>query len=96
MKKKYYIYLLSNANNNVLYIGVTNNLARRIWEHKNEFVEGFTKKYKTHKLVYYEEYEDVKDAIFREKCLKRWKRGWKEKLINKVNPDWHDLYNNLI
>ena len=96
MKKKYNIYFLSSANNKVLYIGVTNKLARRVWEHKNSFVDSFSSKYKTNKLIYYEEYSDVKDAIFREKCLKRWKRVWKERLINEVNPEWKDLSNDLI
>ena len=87
----YYVYILSNWNNHVLYIGVTNNLMRRLYEHKNDFVEGFTKKYRVHKLVYYEEYSDVKDAIQREKQLKKWNRIKKENLIQQLNPTWKDL-----
>ena len=87
----YNVYILSNWNNHVLYIGVTNNLMRRLYEHKNDFVEGFTKKYRVHKLVYYEEYSDVKDAIQREKQLKKWNRIKKENLIQQLNPTWKDL-----
>ena len=87
----YYVYILSNWNNHVLYIGVTNNIMRRLYEHKNDFVEGFTKKYRVHKLVYYEEYSDVKDAIQREKQLKKWNRIKKENLIQQLNPTWKDL-----
>ncbi len=87
----YYVYILSNWNNRVIYIGVTNNLMRRVYEHKNEFVEGFTKKYHVHKLVYYEEYSDVRDAIQREKQLKKWNRMKKDNLIQQLNPEWKDL-----
>ena len=88
----YYIYILSNQNNTVLYIGVTNNLERRIFEHKNELIEGFSKKYQTHKLVYYELTSNINEAIEREKQLKGWARKKKEKLINSINPSWQDLY----
>lgn len=93
--KNYYVYILANWNNKVLYIGVTNNLIRRVYEHKNELVEGFTKKYKIHKLVYYEITSDVYSAISREKQLKGWKREKKNELVNIMNPDWKDLYREL-
>ena len=87
----YYVYILSNWNNQVLYIGVTNNLERRLYEHKNKLIEGFTKKYNLNKLVYFEETTDVKSALEREKQLKGWKREKKNILINSLNPDWNDL-----
>ena len=86
-----YVYIMSNKTNTVVYIGVTNNLQRRIYEHKNELYEGFTKKYKLHKLVYFEECIDIKDAILREKQLKGWSRTKKNFLIEKTNPNWMDL-----
>jgi len=89
--KNFFIYILASKKEGVLYIGLTNNLNRRIWEHKNNYVKGFTSKYKVYKLVYYEVFEDVHEAIYREKCLKRWKRQWKIELIEKENPDWIDL-----
>lgn len=91
----YYIYILSNKKNGVLYVGVTNNLLRRIYEHKQEQVEGFTKKYHIHNLVYYEQYEDVRNAITREKQIKKWDRKWKVELVEKDNPEWNDLYTTL-
>ena len=87
----YYVYILTNFNNKVLYIGVTNDLNRRIYEHKNKLIEGFTKKYNVNKLVYYEEYKDVNEAISREKQLKGWKRQKKDKIVEAVNPQWVDL-----
>ncbi|MBR5806652.1 MAG: GIY-YIG nuclease family protein [Oscillospiraceae bacterium] len=87
----YYVYILSNWNNQVIYIGVTNNLERRIYEHKNKLIDGFTKKYNIDKLVYFEETTDVKAAIEREKQLKCWKREKKNILINSINPEWNDL-----
>jgi len=86
----YFIYIMSSYSG-VLYIGVTNNLQRRAYEHKQELVEGFSKKYKCNKLVYFEEYKDIKQAIEREKQLKRWNRKKKEWLIKKLNPDFKDL-----
>ena len=88
---KYYVYILANKTNSVLYIGVTNNLERRIYEHKNKLLPGFTEKYNVAKLVWYEECSDVKAAIQREKNLKKWKRSWKNTLIEKENPDYKDL-----
>ena len=83
---------MSNHKNGTLYIGVTSNLPARVFEHKSELIEGFTKKYHLHNLVYYEVYEDVRSSITREKQLKKWKRNWKINLIKKMNPQWRDLY----
>ena len=87
----YYVYILTNDQNRVMYIGVTNDLQRRVYEHKNELVDGFTKRYHVHKLVYYEEYQGVKDAITREKRLKGLLRSKKNALVSAANPDWNDL-----
>lgn len=92
----YYIYMLSNWNNKVLYIGVTNDLIRRMYEHKNKIIKGFTSKYNVDKLVYFEEYNEPKYAIAREKQLKGWKREKKNRLIESVNPEWSDLSDKLI
>jgi putative endonuclease len=89
--KTYYVYILTNQYNNVLYTGVTNNLARRVYEHKNKLVPGFTQKYNCTKLVYFEETNDVLSAISREKQLKKWRREWKKNLITGFNPNWDDL-----
>jgi putative endonuclease len=93
--RQYYVYILTNKTNNVLYIGVTNNLERRIFEHKNKLVEGFTKKYNLNKLVYYEMTSDIHSAIEREKRLKNWRRDWKINLVNSSNPVWADLSKNF-
>jgi len=90
--KTYYVYILSNKRNGTLYIGVTNDLKRRVWEHKQKMVEGFTKKYNVDRLVYYEQTEDIYAALQREKRLKKWNRKWKIDLIEKNNPQWKDLY----
>ena len=86
---------MNNKKNGVLYIGVTNNLLRRVWEHKEGILKGFTEKYKLKNLVYYEFHEDILSAIQREKHLKLWSRQWKVKLIEKENPEWNDLYKKL-
>lgn len=91
-----YVYILSSGKNGTLYVGVTNDLKRRIWEHKHNLVKGFTKEYGVHDLVYYEQYEDIEQAILREKQMKTWKRFWKIKLINKSNPEWKDLYTSIL
>lgn len=96
MDKQYFVYILASKNNKVIYIGVTSDLIKRVYEHKNDLVEGFTKKYHIHKLVYYEIIEDASEAILREKRLKRWKRIWKDELINEFNQKWEDLYNKII
>jgi putative endonuclease len=91
MSRQYFVYILTNKTNRVLYIGVTSNLERRIYEHKNKLVEGFSKKYNLQKLVYYEVTNDVNSAIKREKQLKNWHRQWKINLVNQFNPEWRDL-----
>lgn len=88
---QFYIYILTNWNNSVMYIGVTNNLKRRIFEHKNKLVKGFTERYNVNKLVYFEETPDVYVAIIREKQLKKWRREKKNNLVNSMNPEWNDL-----
>ena len=80
----------------MVYIGVTDNLVRRVWEHKNDLVKGFTEKYGVHDLVYFEQHMDIEQAIFREKRMKKWNRYWKIKLINKTNLNWDDLYEQII
>ena len=87
----YFVYILSNCDDSVIYIGVTGNLPRRLYEHRNGLVEGFTKKYNVHKLVYYEHTSDVYSAISREKQLKKWRREKKNQLIEAMNPQWRDL-----
>ncbi len=96
MDNQYYVYIITNKKNTVLYIGVTNNLIRRIFEHKNGVIEGFTHKYNVNKLVYYEMVNDINSAIVREKQLKNWKREWKVELIEKSNMEWLDLYDGLV
>lgn len=93
--KNYFVYILTNKPNGTLYVGVTNNLVKRIYEHKQKKVDGFTKKYDLDKLVYYEIYPDIEAAIHREKCIKEWQRKWKLKRINNMNPGWEDLYYKL-
>jgi len=85
-------YLLASKKNGTLYIGVTSNLVKRVWEHKNVAVEGFTKKYHVHLLVWYEIHETIESDISKEKAMKNWKREWKIKRIEEMNPDWEDLY----
>lgn len=94
--KNYYIYILTNKENGTLYTGITNNLIRRIYEHKNKLVDGFTKKYSLDKLVYYEACESVENAILREKQIKGGSRKKKLELINKFNKKWNDLYETII
>lgn len=91
MEKLYWVYIMASKRNGTLYVGVTGNLARRIWEHQNKVNKGFTKKYNVNRLVYAEPHGEPGAAIYREKCLKRWKRFWKIKLIEKENPEWEDL-----
>ena len=95
-ERTYSIYILANKKNGTLYVGVTNNLERRIFEHKSRLIEGFTKKYHTDKLVHYESGGDIHEAIRREKQLKKWKRQWKIELIEADNPYWRDLYPDLL
>ena len=94
--KNYYIYILASRKNGTLYIGVTNDLVRRVSEHKKGEVKGFTQKYHVNDLVYFERYSMINDAIRREKQLKKWNRSWKIVLIEKENPGWRDLYEGLL
>ena len=93
--KQYYVYILCSKRNGTLYIGVTSDLVKRVYEHKNDLVEGFTKKYNVHSLVWYELHESVEIAITREKQIKKWKRTWKLRLIERKNPEWNDLYETI-
>jgi putative endonuclease len=92
----YYVYILASKKNGTLYVGVTNNLVKRVYEHKNNMVKGFTQKYGVHKLVYFEQTEDIKIAIEQEKKIKKWNRDWKIRLIKKTNPEWKDMYFDLL
>jgi putative endonuclease len=94
--KSYFVYILASKKNGTLYIGVTDNLVKRVWQHKNKVTEGFTYYYDVDKLVYFEETPDVLSAITREKQLKKWNRAWKIRLIEERNPDWKDLYTNIV
>ncbi|VAX23359.1 Excinuclease ABC, C subunit-like [hydrothermal vent metagenome] len=93
--RQYYVYILASKKNGTLYIGVTNNLVRRVYEHREGMIDGFIKKYKVKNLVYYEIHSDIKEAIKREKAMKKWYRDWKIKLIEKSNPNWEDLYEDI-
>jgi putative endonuclease len=90
-----YVYIMSNKRDGTLYIGVTSNLSRRVWQHREGLVEGFTKRYGLKRLVYYESYDDIRNALQRERNLKHWPRAWKLALIQEMNPDWEDLYERL-
>jgi putative endonuclease len=91
----YYVYLLASTRNGTLYIGMSNNLARRVWQHQQGAAETFTKKYAVTRLVYFEAYDDIRDAQQRERTLKHWKRDWKIAPIEKDNPDWRDLFDGI-
>jgi putative endonuclease len=95
MEKTYWVYILASRRNGTLYIGVTNDLARRAYEHRTGAVAGFTKRYAVKLLVWYEAHADIREAIAREKSLKGWERAWKLRLIETSNPDWKDLYDDL-
>jgi putative endonuclease len=95
MNEQFYVYILSSLHNRVLYIGITSDLVKRVWEHKNKVVKGFTARYNVDRLMYYEIYNDPETAIHREKSMKDWKRSWKIELIEKENPDWVDLYDRI-
>jgi putative endonuclease len=94
--KRGYVYIVTNKRNGTLYIGVTSNLVKRIFEHKNKFVEGFCKRYGLTRLVYYEAYDTITDAILKEKQMKKWNREWKLRRINDFNESWADLYEKII
>lgn len=96
MKKRFYVYILASRRNGTLYIGVTSDLLKRVWEHKKKLAEGFTEKYSVEKLVYYEQFRDVEYALMREKRLKKYNRKWKLDLIEKINPDWKYLFEELV
>ena len=91
-----WVYIMTNRRDGILYVGVTNDIVRRAWEHREGVVEGFTKRYGLKRLVHVERFEDIRDAIHREKILKHWPRDWKVRLIQVENPDWNDLYDRLI
>jgi len=95
MSKQPCVYMLASRRNGTLYVGVTSDLLKRVWEHKNDVVEGFTKRYGVHSLVWYEPHETMESAIMREKAIKEWKRAWKLDVIEKANPEWKDLYDNI-
>jgi len=90
------VYLLANKRNGTLYVGVTSNLLQRVWQHKNDLAEGFTRRYRIHMLVWYEQCESMQAAIAREKAIKEWKRVWKIRLIEMSNPHWRDLYEEIL
>ena len=90
------VYILASRMNGTLYIGVTSDLVQRVWEHKNDLVEGFTRRYGVHRLVWYELHDTMEAAILQEKRLKEWRRAWKLRLIQGINPEWEDLYDRLI
>ena len=89
------VYILASERNGTLYVGVTNDVIRRVWEHKSDAIDGFTKKYSTHRLVYVEFHDTMLDAIAREKQIKKWRRAWKLELIERDNPEWRDLYDDI-
>ena len=95
MEKRFVVYILASRRNGTLYIGVTSDLVKRVWEHKQSFVNGFAKEYGAKTLVWYEVHDSAESAITREKQLKKWNRAWKIRLIEEVNPYWNDLYSNL-
>ena len=90
------VYMLASKRNGTLYVGVTSNLPQRVWQHKNDLVEGFTRRYRVHALVWYEVHETMENAIAREKSIKEWKRQWKIDLIEAMNPEWRDLYEDIL
>jgi putative endonuclease len=94
--KQYYVYILASKKNGTLYIGVTGDLVRRIYEHRQNLIDGFTRKYNVHDLVYYEIHERIEEAITREKQIKKWNRKWKLRLIEENNSGWKDLYNEIV
>ena len=94
-EKQFYVYIMARGCNSTFYVGMTSNLPKRAWEHKNGVADGFTKKYGIKNLVYYEVFDDPENAIKREKQLKKWKRLWKMRIIEEMNPDWEDLYDSI-
>ncbi len=96
MQKQFYVYILASRRNGTLYTGMTSNLVKRAWQHRNGEMDGFTKKYGVKRLVYYEMYQNAESAIMREKQIKKWNRQWKLRLIEKDNPQWNDLYELIV
>ena len=94
--QRYFVYMMASRKNGTLYVGVTSNLKRRVYEHRNEIIDGFTKEYGVHRLVYFEEHNNINQAIKREKQLKKWRRVWKIELIEKQNNNWNDLYQKIL
>lgn len=95
MSKQFYVYILAKARNSTFYVGITSDLVKRVWQHKNEVADGFTKKYGIKSLVYYEVFGDAENAIRREKRLKKWTRASKMRAIEEMNPEWKDLYDEI-
>ena len=95
MGKQFCVYLMASKRNGTLYIGVSSDLMKRVWQHKNQFVQGFPSKYNIRDLVYYEMHPNAESAILREKRMKKWRRAWKIKLIEQSNPDWNDLFERI-
>jgi len=96
MERQPCVYMLTNQRNGTLYVGVTSNLPKRVWQHKNKIVKGFTEKYGLDKLIWFEMHETMESAILREKAVKFWKRKWKLEAIESSNPDWRDLYDDIV
>ncbi len=94
--KQYYVYILASKKNGTLYIGVTSDIVKRIYEYKQNLIDGFTKAYDVHALVYFESYKEIEEAILREKQMKKWDRKWKIRLIEEKNPEWEDLYDEIV
>lgn len=94
-EKNFYVYIMAKARNSTFYVGVTTDLQKRIYEHKSEIADGFTKKYGIKRLVYFEKHDSAEEAFRREKRLKKWNRAWKMRLIEEQNPDWNDLYEEI-
>lgn len=95
MDKQYHVYIMARARNSTFYVGFTSELPKRVWEHKNQVVRGFTQKYGIKNLVYYETFDNPEEAIKREKRLKKWNRTWKMRIIEEMNPEWKDLYEEI-
>ena len=95
LSKQFYVYILASNRNGTLYTGITSNLIQRVWQHKNNIIEGFTQKYNVKTLVFYEVHDNAESAITREKQIKKWRRAWKLQLIEKMNPHWKDLYKEI-
>jgi putative endonuclease len=96
VRKNYYVYMLASGRYGTLYVGVTSDLIKRTWQHREDFVEGFTSKYNVKRLVWYEVHEEISSAITREKQIKKWQRSWKIKLIQQRNPQWRDLFDEVV